>query len=257
MSAVVWLDGGFVDRDAATFSIDDPGALFGEGLRETMRATDGVVPWLQRHLSRLRRSADALHLAVPDVADVREAIMRVASALGSGTGRVTAIVTTKPTILVTGVPVELDPAATLTAVALPGTWFPGNRLAEHKTLSFLTWRDASRRAALAGADTALLLDRDGNLGEAALANVFCVVGGRILTAPVDGILPGVTRDVVLERCAVEEAIVPERVWRHADEMFVTSAVRHVVPIVRVDGRPVGTGLVGPVTLAVRDALAAA
>jgi len=64
MSRVVWMNDGFVDPADAVMSIDDPGARFGEGLRETMRSSDGVVPWLDRHLDRLRRSATALALSL-------------------------------------------------------------------------------------------------------------------------------------------------------------------------------------------------
>ncbi len=255
MTRVVWLNDGFVEPERAVFSIDDPGARFGEGLRETMRSDDGVVPWLDRHMDRLRRSAAELRLEIPAIDAVSDAIDRVAAALGHGLGRISAMVTPHPTIVVEGSPTQIDPEAVLTAVSIQGAWHPGNRLAEHKTLSFLPWRDAVRRAQRGDADTALLLDQDGNLGEAALANAFCVVDGRILTAPVDGILAGVTREVVLERCRVEETIIPPDVWRHCDEMFLTSAVSHVVPLVAVDDRPFGDGRIGPVTARVRQEVA--
>jgi branched-chain amino acid aminotransferase len=144
-------------------------------------------------------------------------------------------------LLVEGAPAETDPQATLTAASIRGAWQPGRRIAEHKTLSFLGWRDVQRQAQALGAGTALLLDAEGRLGEASTANVFCVIDGEIITAPISGILPGITRAVVMETASVREAILDEPAWRAADEMFVTSAFRGVVPIIRCDGRDVGRG----------------
>lgn len=258
MSRVVWLNGGFVEPAAAALSIDDPGVRYGVGLFETMRCEDGRVPLLDRHLARLAGSVEALRLyPAPAPGLVRGAIVAVASALGPGSGRVRVTVTPHPTLLVEGEPVALDPELRLTAVSIRGAWYPGRRIAEHKTLSFLGWHDAQRRAEEAGADTALLLDQRGRLGEASTANVFCVIGGALVTAPVDGILPGVTRGVVLELASVDEEALDEGAWRAADEMFVTSAVRGVVPVVACDGRPVGAGEAGTVTGAIRSAVAEA
>ena len=249
MSRVTWLNGGLVDPATARVGIDDPGLRYGEGLRETMRGQDGTVPWLERHLDRLSASVAALGLTgIPSRTAVDEAARAVAAALGPGTSRITVIVTSAPTLLVDGThtPREAEPG--LSAISLPNTWFPTRREAEHKTLSFLGWRDAMRQAHAAGADTALLLDAAGRLGEAATANVFCVIGGEIVTPPPHGILRGVTRDIVMELTTVREAMLEEREWRQADEVFVTSAVRGVVPIARCDDRDIG---VGPVTTHLR------
>ena len=258
MSRVVWLNGGLVDPAAACLSIDDPGVRSGAGLFETMRSRGGRVPLLDRHLARLAGSIGALGMdPVPTPDAIRTAVEAVAASLGPGLGRVRLTVTPAPTLLVEGEPFTLDPGAVLTAVSVRSAWSPGRRIAEHKTLSFLAWRDAQRRAQDAGADIALLLDGEGRLGEASTANVFCVAGGALVTAPVDGILPGVTRGLVLELADVREEALDEAAWRAADEMFVTSAVRGAVPVVSCDGRLVGAGGVGPVTAMVRTAVAAA
>lgn len=249
MSRVVWLNSGLVDPATASVGIDDPGVRYGEGMRETMRGQDGAVAWLERHLDRLTDSVAALGLTgMPSRAAVGDAVAAVATALGPGTSRITVIATSGPTLLVDGAhtPLEADPA--ITAISLPATWFPTRRMAEHKTLSFLGWRDALRQAHAAGVDTALLLDDAGRLGEAATANVFCVIGGEIVTPPPRGILRGVTRDVVMELTPVREAMLEEREWRQADEIFVTSAVRGVVPVIRCDDRGIA---IGPVTTDIR------
>ena len=77
---------------------------------------------------------------------------------------------------------------------------------------------SQRRAEAAGADHALLLDRDGRLGEAAVASVFCAVGDELMTAPADGLLAGVARAVVLEAPAVREEALDEEAWRAAEEI---------------------------------------
>ena len=164
---VVWLNGALVTEGQAHLSIDDPAVRFGDGLFESIRATDGVVPLLDRHLARLDASITALGYAgMPAITDVRRAIIEVAAACGAGVSKIRASVTAHPTLLVEGTPAARPARPCLSAVTITGAWHPGNRLAEHKTLSVLAWRVAQRQAAAAGADTAVLLDADGHLGEA-------------------------------------------------------------------------------------------
>ncbi len=242
MSRVVWLDGGFVDAGAATLSIDDPAVRYGEGLFETMRADGATIPLIARHLRRLERSIAALDLApMPALDAVRAAAEAVAAALPAGPARIRVTVTPRPTLLVEGEPLAPDQPGRLAVAAFRGLWHPGRAIAEHKTLSFIGWRDSQRRAAAVGADTALLLDADGRLGEASTANVFCVMGGELATAPVRGILPGVIRELVLELTGAREEPLDEPVWRAADEMFLTSGVRGVAGVATCDGRVIGDG----------------
>jgi len=247
VSRVVWLDGGFVDAADAALSIDDPGVRYGEGLFETMRGETATIPWLDRHLGRLGRSVAELGLApMPDLEAVRNAALLVAAALPEGPARIRVTVTPRPTLLVEGEAIPPDTPSRVTAASIRGLWHPGRRIAEHKTLSFLGWRDSQRRAAALGADTALLLDAEGRLGEASTANVFCVIGGELVTPPIRGILPGVTRAVVMELTAAREEFLDEATWRAADEMFLTNGVRGVVGVAACDGVVVGDG-VAPVT----------
>lgn len=242
MSRVVWLDGGFADPDTAALSMDDPGVRYGEGLFETMRADGGAIPWLARHLRRLDRSIEVLGLApMPGLDAVAAAAEAVAAALPPRPARIRVSVTPRPTLLVEGESLAREDPERIAVAAFRGLWHPGRAIAEHKTLSFIGWRDSLRRAAGAGADTALLLDADGRLGEASTANVFCVVGGELVTPPVRGILPGVTREVVLELTAAREEMLDEPIWRAADEIFLTSGVRGVTGVATCDGRVIGDG----------------
>ncbi len=181
-----------------------------------MRADGGRVPWLERHLDRLERSAAALGLSpVPARAEVREGVERALAAAGTPSARVRVTLSPRPTLLVEVTPEPPHPplAPEARAIAIHGAWLPGNDLAEHKTLSYGAYRRAQARAAAAGADHALLLDADGRLGEAAVGNAFAVLHGAVVTAPVRGLLPGVARAIVAEVTAVREEALEEPVWR--------------------------------------------
>src|SRR4029453_18378638 len=114
---------------------------------------------------------------------------------GAGPRRVRPPAPPPPTLLVEAAPEPPlpDEPPAVTALALRGAWWPGNAIAEHKTLSFLGHRVAQRRAERAGAGHALLLDADGRLGEAALANVFVATEAGPANAPARGLLPRVPR----------------------------------------------------------------
>ncbi|MGE3235813.1 MAG: aminotransferase class IV, partial [Thermoleophilia bacterium] len=226
----MWLDRGIVTPDRAVLAADDPGVRWGLGLFETMRADRGRVPLLDRHLGRLLASAAALGLApVPDEAAIRHALAATLSAHGGGPARVRLTITPRPTLLIEATPlsvadVQLDEPRRSSALSLPGAWVRGNRIAEHKTLSYAAWRLAQSRAEAAGAGHALLLDRDGRLGEAAVANVFCDLGDEVVTAPADGLLPGVARAICLPAVGARERAAEEREWRAAREIVAVNAL---------------------------------
>jgi len=134
MRRVVWLNGGFADPGTAALSIDDPGVRYGEGLFETMRGQDGMIPWLDRHLGRLERSIAELGLApMPDLDAVREAGAAVAAALPGGPARIRVAVTPRPTLLVEGQRIAPDAPTAVTAASIRGLWHPGRRLAGQRT----------------------------------------------------------------------------------------------------------------------------
>jgi branched-chain amino acid aminotransferase len=255
MRAVV-LDGELVPAERAAVPIDDPGVRYGDGLWETMRAEGGTVFRLDRHLDRLSASAGALGLSgLPSRADQERAVALAVEAAPAPAHRVRLTVTSRPTLLVEAVAAQpLSPdAPTVTAASVRGAWCPGLEVAEHKTLSFAGRMAAQRRAEAVGAERALLLDADGRVGEASTANVFVVVDGAILTPPAEGLLPGLTRAIVLEVADVREAHLEEERWRAADEIFLTSAVSGVVAVSACDGRAPGRGAPGPATAEVRRA----
>ncbi len=261
VSHVVWLDGALVDPDLAALPITDPGVRWGDGLFETMRGEGGRVPLIDRHLARLQASIEALGMSpAPSRAKVREAVDAVLAQMDGGVHRVRITVTTRPTLLVEATPYVPDARPGVSVAALVGTWWPGNEIREHKTLSYAGHRLAQRRAAALGADHALLLDDVGRLGEGDSANAFVVVNGTLLTPPTQGILGGVTRDVLLEAAGAEGIPVDvrhlaEAEWRSADEMFLSNGLAGLTPVLSVDGVPVRDGAPGPISMRLQGAFA--
>ena len=234
---IVSIDGQIVPPEQATVSIFDRGFQHGDGLFETFRTWDGVAVTWPEHEARLRRSAAALRLPVAAAIEVHPAI----EAAGGGDQRVKVIVTRGGRTIVIVEP--LGPLPTEVAAAVVD--LPLARRREgHKTLAYVENRIARDLAIAAGADEAIRLDADGLVAEGSSSNVFVVEGEAILTPPEgNGLLPGITRGHVLALGARERRISVAEL-RAADEVFVTSAIRGVVAVTRLDRVARGPG---PVT----------
>lgn len=226
----------------------DRGLHLGDGLFETVLVSAGAPVRLEAHLARMRRSAASLGIAVPGDLDAKvgaaaarlwrdegspaRAALRVVVTRGPWTGfepsddppglhvaiHALGPAPQTPLRLVVADRPRIDPAA-----PLPG----------HKTLSWMSHVEARRAARAAGADAALLLTTDGDVAETDAANLFAVVGGRVVTPSLDrGVLPGITRASVLETlhaCGVpsEERRVGLDELAAATEVFVTSSLAGV------------------------------
>ncbi len=190
-------------------------------------------------------SIAALGLAgAPSTDQVRQAVDAVVAELDEGIHRLRVTVTTHPTLLVEATAYDANPAPGVTVAGLIGTWWPGEEIRQHKTLSYAAHRLAHRRAVAAGADHALLLDDVGHLGESDAANVFIVANGTLLTPPVEGILGGVPIDV---------RHIAEAEWRNCDEMFLSNGLAGLTAVLAIDGVPVRDGRPGPITERLRAA----
>ncbi|HUJ62920.1 MAG TPA: aminotransferase class IV [Kofleriaceae bacterium] len=254
------IDGALVAPERAQISVLDRGLLYGDGLFEVLRTWRGVAVDLDAHLDRLYASAEALALrAMPRealAASVRDAI----AAAGAGEHRIRIVLTRgagalgeRLAALGPGrsiVIVEPLPAQPVALAAAVVDWpLPRRAGAGHKALAYLDHLVARELAAAAGADEAIRLDPDGDVAEGATSSVFAVVAGRVVTPPLAGALPGITRARVLAICArlaIPHAVrrLPLAELRAADELFATSALRGVVPITRLDARELPAG---PVT----------
>lgn len=262
----VWVDGELVDPAGRHLSALDHGLVVGDGVFETLKVVGGEPFAARRHLARLRRSAAALRLAVPGDGELRAAMAEVVAAagMGGGPGKLRVTVTgglgplgtlrggAPPTVVVAAGP--LAPVPT-TAAVIVVQWRRNERgaLAGVKTTSYAENVMALAAAAEAGADEALFANLGGNLCEGTGSNVVVALGGRLVTPPLEsGCLAGVTREIVLERAAVEEADVPLEAIGRVTEAFLTSTTRGVQPIASFDGRPLPAP--GPLTSHVADML---
>lgn len=268
MAAVASIDGTIVALDAARIAVVDRGLMYGDGVFESLRTYRGRPDALDLHLARLEHSCKLLYID-PGVSraalaqEVEAAVAAVAAperhvrimitrgdlpeALPpGGAGRARRIVIVRPlvpmpeTLYARGIRVisESAPPSPLWAGAKP-TAYLNNLLA----------LGVAQRA---GVDDALLLGAYGELLEGATSSLFVVRDGQLFTPPLAlGILPGITRDRVLS-CATEEGLAPREKLLHihdayaADEVFLTSSVRLIAPVVEVDGVRIGSGEPGPI-----------
>ena len=256
----VSIDGVVVAPERATISVFDRGLLYGDGCFEVLRTWDGVARDLDAHLDRLYDTAAHLQLKAMERPRLVEAVYRTIAAAGPGEHRLRVVLTRGPGGL--GAPLaELGAGAAIVIVeplpAQPAEVtlaiidFPLARRAGrgHKTLAYLDHILARELARARGADEAVRLDCDGHAIEGATCNVFAVSGGAVLTPSVDGgALPGIVRARVLALCAraairtVVRALTV-RELRNADELFVTSSLRGVVPVTWLDGEPRDRGAI--------------
>lgn len=259
----VVLNGRLLPAREASVPLLDEGLLQGFGLIETMAAFGGQVPLFERHFKRLSKSAERFGLLLPRTSiQTLDDLGHLLEANGLLDARIRLTLTrgnpeydVPPTLALHAVSLP-EPPRTMTAVLSRTLRLsPISPLAGHKTLSYFPYRWAREEAKLQGADEALLLDSDGYLSEGAASNLFLVVQGQIRTPALrHGALAGLARGLVLEllsdaNCEVA-SILPDAL-ESASEAFLTNAVMGVVPLVSVDGRPIGNGLPGPVTRGVQ------
>jgi branched-chain amino acid aminotransferase len=256
----VSIDGVLGPPEQARISIFDRGFLYGDGVFEVLRTWDGVLVDLDGHLDRLYAAAAWLGLKTMERERLAVAVVRTLANSGPGEHRVRIVLTRGPGPLLAR-PAALGPGKAIIIVEpLPAQpaevslaivdWpLPRRTEAGHKTLAYLDHIIARELAAAVGADEAVRLGGEGEILECATSNVFAVVRGTVVTPQLAGVLPGITRARVLRACAAAELPAHEvrltvDELRGADEIFITSAVRGVVPVTRLDGE---SRAAGPIT----------
>lgn len=261
-----WLNGQLVDLSDAHVSVFDHGLLYGDGVFEGIRFYDGVPFRLDAHLKRLERSAKALHLYVPySREELTVAVQETVLATDEADGYLRLVVTrgegalgVDPSscahgsvfILADRLQIGSDSARLAGAHLIVASV---RRLAVDqldpriKSLNYLNQVMGRLEANRAGADEALILNREGFVAEGTVDNVFIVDGGQLLTPPVvDGALDGITRQVIMELAA--EIGIPCREQRlavydvlNADECFLTGTGAELIPVSSLQGQSIGTG----------------
>lgn len=248
----VWLNDRLVEVADARVSVLDRGLTVGDGVFETMKVVDGVAFALTRHLDRLTRSAETLGIPMPPESLLRDAIATTARANAAEVGAVGRLRLTlthgpgllgdpyagdgEPTLVVTIVRQQPWPSDSVVAIS---RYRRNERsaLTGVKSTSYAENAVALRAAKAAGADEAILLNTTDQLCEGTGSNIFVVLGGRLVTPPLDsGCLNGVTRQLVLHWTDATERPVGAAEFAQVSEAFLTSSTRDIHPISRIDGR---------------------
>lgn len=275
----VYLNGAYLDRAQAVVSVDDRGFLFGDGVYEVTRATQGQLFEGERHMRRLARGLDGIGLELPagiagELLEISGRLLRE-NGLEAGDAIVYLQVTrgtaprthyfpppgTKPTVFLSATRLKVPDdvrARGASVITLPDERWGRCDL---KTVNLLPNVLAKQKAVTAKAFEAVLVS-DGLMIEGASSNTFAVVNGVLRTHPATHrILAGITREVLLELAAelgipVAERAVTLEELAGASEVMVTATTADVMPVVQVDGRPVGQGRPGPIAGALQRALLA-
>jgi len=256
----VWVGSGLVDAAIPHISVFDHGFTVGDGVFEAVKVVGGRPFALTRHLRRLARSADGLGLPPVDIDAVRHAVTE--TLLGNDVPPLARIRITYsaglaplgsergdhgPTLVV-AVGSSRAHAETTAIATVPWPRNERGALAGVKTTSYAENAKALAHAQLAGATEAIFADTTGRLCEGTGSNIFVVRDGRIMTPTLNtGCLAGVTRALVLKWVPAEETDLPIETLLDADEIFLTSTLRDVQGVHRVDGREVAAP--GPLTKA--------
>jgi branched-chain amino acid aminotransferase len=258
----VWVDGAMVGPGQPAIAALDHGVTVGDGVFETCKVVDGRGFALTRHARRLDRSLAGLGLPAADHAVIAEGIAAVLSGTPILFGRLRYSVTggagplgsdrsdSSLTYIVTAGPQPLPPAHAKVVVA-PWTRNEHSATAGLKTTSYAENVVALAHAKDRGGVEAIFANTRGELCEGTGTNVFVVVDGELLTPPLEsGCLAGITRELTLEWCRAEgmpvrEQTLPLSVLETADEVFLTSSTKDVLPISAVDDRSLPAP--GPVT----------
>lgn len=280
MTRYVHLNGRLVPEEAARISPYDRGFTLGDAVFDTFRAYKGRPFGMDEHLARLAASCRAARIPL-DPAPLRKAVADVLDANGfggeaAGDAAVRITVTRgvggrgaspkgvgHPTILVTATPVNVPPEVYEKGLRLVTA--TRRRVAETsldpaiKSTNYLVHVLARMEAEDAGADDALFLDAHGHVVEATQANVFAIKEGKLLTPPLTvGCLPGATRTTLLRLAPQVGLVAHEKPLtlpdlHAADEVFLSSSVTEIAPVVAIENKPIGPATPGRLTRMVHEA----
>jgi branched-subunit amino acid aminotransferase/4-amino-4-deoxychorismate lyase len=257
ISGPVWLDGRLVPPSQATVAVTDPAVQFGLGIFETIAVREGCPLERAAHLERLTACAERLGVPLPERAGLDAAVVQAAAGVEGGCGWLRVIASRSGRCAVFAGPMAASEDGTsVRAVLLRWRRCPADVLAGLKSLNYaaniLGLEEAERR----GADEGLWLNTRGHLAEGCSSNLFVVRGRAVFTpAARDGILPGIVRGLAIEAARGLGFLIHEGKVRlprllRADEAFLTSSTRGVRPLVEFEGKPVGRGRPGPVTVTI-------
>jgi len=269
----IYLDGKYVSDDEAKISVFDHGLLYGDGVFEGIRLYGGRIFRLEQHLDRLFDSAKAIMLPIPMTKEdlieaccetcrqnkLKDGYIRLVVTRGIGSLGLNPFRCKRPTVFIIADRIELYPEEVYhkglkLITASTQRTNPAAVNPAVKSLNYLNNILARIEAVNAGTDEAIMLNSQGHVAECTGDNVFVVRRGKLETPPVSaGALIGITRQVVIELAAKRNIDVSEPnltrydLWA-ADEVFLTGTAAEIVPVVNLDGRVIGSGRPGALTL---------
>jgi branched-chain amino acid aminotransferase len=279
MGQCVWVNGKLVSREDAVVNIYDHGFLYGDGAFEGIRVYNRRIFRLEPHIARLYRSAQALAIdlgisqeefvaAVIQTAkanNVESGYIRVSISRGVGLGLDPAHLGSAATIVISTEQLRLytqEMYETGLEVITASTRVPPSVCIDPQIKSlgrYVNNITAKMEANRVGAGEALMLNMEGYVAEATGDNLFLIRDGELTTPPTSsGALPGITRATVID-CAKEmgvpfrESLTTLYDCYNADEAFLTGTAAEVIPMIRLDGRDIGNGKPGPLTVRLIDA----
>ncbi len=268
----IYLDGKFVDDSEAKVSVFDHGLLYGDGVFEGIRLYGGNIFRLDEHLERLEYSAKAILLKLPHTRQemseltcetcrqngLTDAYIRLVVTRGVGDLGLAPWLCPKPSMFIIASKISLYPKEHydngLSIVTVPTRRInPAALPPTVKSLNYLNNILGKIEARQFGALEAIMLNDQGYIAECTADNVFIVHKGEIVTpAASQGALKGITRSSIFDIGRELGVVVREAdmtrydVWC-ADECFLTGSGAEVIPVVKLDGREIGTGQPGPIT----------
>jgi branched-chain amino acid aminotransferase len=269
----VYIDGKYYDRGEAMISVFDHGLLYGDGVFEGIRIYKGKVFKLKEHIERLYQSAKAILLDVPiGQTEMEKAVFEAVRINAKNDGYIRLIITrgegplgldpaqcAKPMVIIIVGDIQLYPQEYyekgIAVVTAASRRMPADSLDPRvKSLNYLNNVMAKIEAKQAGCLEAVLLNHEGYVTECTADNIFIVKNGTLLTpAPHYGALDGITRMTVLNiapSCGItslETALTRYDLYT-ADECFMTGTGAEIMPVTKIDGRLIGNGSPGPVTM---------
>lgn len=273
MGLKIYINGQILPQEDAKISVFDHGLLYGDGVFEGIRAYNGKIFTLNQHLDRLYDSATAISLKIPLTKDeIAHAIKKTMEANNLTDSYIRLVVTrgvgklgldpnkcATPQVIIITDTIELysktlyEKGLNIVTVTTIRNHFSALD-PKIKSLNYLNNILAKLESIQAGAGEALMLNKDGYVAECAGDNIFIVKNNTLLTPPESaGILIGITRNIVIELATeigiqVKEELMTRYDLYIADECFLTGTAAEIIPVVRIDGRIIGTGKPGKVTL---------
>lgn len=268
----IYVDGKYCEEKDARISVFDHGLLYGDGIFEGIRAYNGRVFKLKEHIDRLFYSAKAILLTIPLThAEMTQAVIETCRRNKIRDGYVRLLVTRgvgglglnpnrckKPSVIIIADKIQLYPEEMyergLEIITVPTVRNLHSALNPAiKSLNYLNNILAKIEANNSGCEEAIMLNAEGYVSECTGDNVFIIKAGQMFTPPLSaGALYGITRSVVMDMARENSILVSEpNLTRYdlfnADECFLTGTGAELIPVVKIDGRVIGSGTPGPIT----------